>query len=97
MEREKERVISGCPFLCQVTDGLYSPQVESEQFESITKQVKELVQGFMDRMFIEQVEVSTQLRVHIDGQHVDSVMLSQMIAMWKLLSLNTSYPHKHQT
>lgn len=42
----------------QVADGLYSPQVESEQFDSITSQVRKVISTFMDNLFVQQVEVS---------------------------------------
>ena len=51
----------------QVADGLYSPQVESEQFESITAQVGKVINSFMDNLFIQQVEVSHRMCVHVCG------------------------------
>lgn len=47
----------------QIADGLYSPQVESEQFESITAQVGKVINSFMDNLFIQQVEVSHRVFV----------------------------------
>lgn len=41
----------------KLTDGLYSPQVESEQFQTITRQVKELLSGFMEGLFLEHIKV----------------------------------------
>ena len=41
----------------QLTDGLYSPQVEVEQFQTISDQVQELVSSFMEQVFLEHIEV----------------------------------------
>ena len=41
----------------KLTDGLYSPKVESEQFETITKQVRNLVDNFMEQLFVEHIKV----------------------------------------
>ena len=54
----------------KVADGLYSPQVESDQIESITAQVRDLVNSFMDRMFTEQVEVSGCCRCMFTMSHM---------------------------
>ena len=66
--------------LSQLTDGLYSPQVESEQFEAITAQVKNLLDSFMDNIFTEHVNVSQLKSLHrIVHIHVrlNSISLSQ--------------------
>ncbi len=41
----------------KLTDGLYSPQVESEQFQTITRQVKEVLDQFMEKLFTEHIQV----------------------------------------
>ncbi len=41
----------------KLTDGLYSPQVESEQFQKISDQIKQLVDNFMEDVFLEHIEV----------------------------------------
>ena len=41
----------------KLTDGLYSPQVESEQFQAITCQVKDLLDQFMESLFEEHIQV----------------------------------------
>ncbi len=41
----------------KLTDGLYSPQVESEQFQTITRQAKEVLNQFMDTLFVEHIKV----------------------------------------
>ena len=60
-----------------MTDGLYSPQVESEQFESIIAQVKHLIDSFMDKMFDEQVVVSIQLLLPVLPAHPPTHQLEQ--------------------
>ena len=50
--------VSSLVCVIQVADGLYSPQVESEQFDSITSQVRKVISTFMDNLFVQQVEVS---------------------------------------
>lgn len=45
----------------KLSDGLYSPQVESEQFQTITQQVKVLLDQFMETLFDEHIKV---LAVH---------------------------------
>ena len=41
----------------KLTDGLYSPQVESDQFQMITRQAKEVLDQFMDKLFTEHIKV----------------------------------------
>ena len=46
-----------CPLSCQLVDGLYSTHVESEQFETVTAQVRSLMDSFMDDLYREHVQV----------------------------------------
>lgn len=41
----------------KLTDGLYSPQVESEQFQAIAREVRILLDQFMERLFEEHIKV----------------------------------------
>ena len=41
----------------QLTDGLYSPHVEAEQFEAIQGEVKSVLDSFMEKLFKEHVQV----------------------------------------
>lgn len=43
----------------KLTDGLYSPKVESEQFRVIIGQVRELLDQFMEGLFVEHIKVRT--------------------------------------
>ena len=52
----------------KLTDGLYSPQVESEQFQTITRQVREVVDQLMEKLFLDHIEVSiTKIYMHSSG------------------------------
>ena len=42
----------------KLIDGLYSPEVESEQFQTINDQVKEVISQFMEQLFVEHIQVS---------------------------------------
>lgn len=53
----------------KLTDGLYSPQVESDQFQKISEQVKQVVDDFMDQVFLEHIEVlHVAMAIRIKGQ-----------------------------
>jgi len=41
----------------QLTDGLYSPHVEAEQFEAIQGEVRSVLDSFMEKLFKEHVQV----------------------------------------
>ena len=41
----------------KLTDGLYSPQVESDQFQTITRRAKEVLDQFMENLFTEHIKV----------------------------------------
>ena len=50
----------------KLTDGLYSPQVESDQFQAITREAKEVLDRFMEKLFTEHIKVrqsSTECQV----------------------------------
>ncbi len=42
----------------KLTDGLYSPRVEADQFQIINTQVKKLLEEFMEHLFLEHIKVS---------------------------------------
>lgn len=41
----------------KLTDGLYSPKVESEQFRTIAGEVRELLEQYMESLFAEHIKV----------------------------------------
>lgn len=43
----------------KLSDGLYSPRVESEQFKAINSQIKEVLDKFMDGLFLEHIKVQS--------------------------------------
>lgn len=45
----------------KLTDGLYSPQVESDQFQEINRQVKEVLDQFMEKLFTDHIKVRQEL------------------------------------
>ena len=51
----------------QLTDGLYSPHVEAEQFEAIQAEVRSLLDSFMEKLFKEHVQVCvyTELKMRV--------------------------------
>jgi len=65
----------------QLTDGLYSPQVEAEQFQTISDQVKELVSNFMDKVFQEHIEVGVASYRFIVAMYRFTVTCKQHIAI----------------
>lgn len=46
-----------CLLTLQLTDGLYSPHVEAEQFEAIQGEVRSVLDSFMEKLFKEHVQV----------------------------------------
>lgn len=44
----------------KLTDGLYSPQVESEQFQTITHEFRILLDQFMEGLFVEHIKVTLE-------------------------------------
>lgn len=45
----------------KLTDGLYSPKVESEQFRTITGEVRQVLEQYMESLFVDHIKVSLEL------------------------------------
>ena len=78
--------VSSLVCVIQVADGLYSPQVESEQFDSITNQVRKVISTFMDNLFVQQVEVSG---VYVRECVCVCLRVGMLLGMVRSLSLAT--------
>ena len=60
-----QQTVSQCLWSLQLTDGLYAPNVEQEQLESVRAQVAELVGELMGALHHEHVQVCTLLIVSV--------------------------------
>lgn len=49
----------------KLTDGLYSPKVESEQFRTIKGEVRELVEQYMESLFVDHIKVSLRFGLKV--------------------------------